>query len=306
MTAGKLADMAGASRQETARVAAFDLERLEAVDGRLVVTGRWSGVRGMRFVRPALVLGDRELLAVLEHKPWAPDADPWTAAFPWDGGEIDRDDMALAVAPSVVVPLGDAPVDVAEPAPDHELAVARLENEVRFLRDGRRDELEHARRERDVLQARLDEAVADREAAVRTRARMETRAEESEAHRRAAIDERDDALERLAELSAHLDEVLLANRTLQQKLQAELAADAAPEPTREMPTPPPVRLGDDEEPIGVRVIPATRVASPHLERARRARDIGASRFDVIAIRVLGVAAAICFILLLVMFLRIFV
>jgi hypothetical protein len=303
--------MAGASRQETARAAAFELERIEAVDGRLVVAGRWSGVRGMRFVRPALVMDDRELLAVLEHKPWAPDSDPWIAAFPWDGGEIDVDTLSLAVAPSVVVPLGDAPAAESEPlgAPDHELAVARLENEVRFLRDERRDELDQARRdatrERENLQAQLDEAIADREAAVRTRARMEARAEEADEHRRAAEEERDDALEHLAELRAHLDEVLLANRTLQQKLQAELASDAPPEP-RDYPKPPPVRPGDDDEPIGVRAIPAARVASPHLDRALRARDVGASRFDVIAIRVLGIAAAICFILLLVMFIRIFI
>lgn len=300
--------MAGASRQETARGAAFDVEGIEAADGRLVVTGRWSGVRGMRFMRPTLVAGDRQLLAVLEHKPWAPDTDPWIAAFPWDGGEVDRDALSLSVAPSITVPLGDAPERAAAPAaPDHELAVARLENEVRFLRDERRDELEHARRERDIVKAQLEEAVADREAAIRTRARMETRAEEAEEHRRAAEAERDDALERLAQMRAHLDEVLLANRTLQQQLQARLATEDEAEPAeRGYPEPPPIAPGEEEQPIGVRAIPAARVASPHLDRAARAGRVSPSRFDVIAIRVLGTTAAICFILLLVMFIRIFI
>ena len=54
--------------------ASFDLERLEAGDDAIVVKGRWSGVRGMRFVRPTLTIGSRRLLATLEHKPWAPEA----------------------------------------------------------------------------------------------------------------------------------------------------------------------------------------------------------------------------------------
>src|SRR3954447_11782146 len=69
---------------EDARVG-FALLRLEAGDdGLLEVEGEWSNVRGMRFVRPALVLRDgeqeRTLLAVLDHKPWNPDGRPWRAA----------------------------------------------------------------------------------------------------------------------------------------------------------------------------------------------------------------------------------
>src|SRR4051794_5972777 len=89
----------------------FALSRVEAVgDDRLEVEGTWSDVRGVRFVRPALVLGggQRTLLATLDHKPWpAEDGRLWTAAFPWSGGEPpDVASLELAVAPSIVVPLG--------------------------------------------------------------------------------------------------------------------------------------------------------------------------------------------------------
>jgi len=87
--------------------ASFELTRLELDDGRLLVSGWWSGVRGMRFVRPALLVDGRKMLATLEHKPWAVAADgSWTAAFPWkEPGPPDVGGVTLAVAPSVEVPL---------------------------------------------------------------------------------------------------------------------------------------------------------------------------------------------------------
>jgi hypothetical protein len=121
---------------------------------------------------------------------------------------------------------------------------------------------------------------------------------------RAMQAERDDALARLSELRAHLDQVLLANRELQQQLKAKAAETAEPEP--------PGAIAarnrdesDDEQPIGTRAIPAAATVSPELHRTQRARDVGASTFDVWAIRVLGTVAAVCFILLLVMFLGLF-
>jgi hypothetical protein len=94
----------------------FEVERLERDGDQLVVSGHWSGLRGVRFVRPTLVVGDRQVLATLEHKPWAPRADRvWTAAFPWKGRTPDARHLALAVAPSVTVPLAP-PREEAEPA----------------------------------------------------------------------------------------------------------------------------------------------------------------------------------------------
>lgn len=300
--------------------ASFAIEELEVRDGRLIVSGRWSGVRGLRFMRPTLVVGDRPVLATLEHKPWAPSDDqPWTAAFPWEGDPPDVDDVALVVAPSVSVPLGDGggaepPVEAAGAADaDSELRLARLETEVSYLREELERERASARREREQLAARVDEAVTDREAALRTRERMESQRDEAIAARDAVEAQRDEALAQRAELAAHLDEVLLANRTLQQQLAARAAANEAQADAREehagpAPTAPakaPASPPDDDRPIGTRAIPAARVVGADLYRGLRARAGGASRYDLYALRALGAVAAICFILLLVMLLRVF-
>ena len=91
----------------------FELERLDLDGDELVVSGHWSGVRGLRFVRPTLVADDRRILATLEHKPGAPSLDrAWTAAFPWEGDDVDVGGLALAVAPQVTVPLDGAAVSL--------------------------------------------------------------------------------------------------------------------------------------------------------------------------------------------------
>src|SRR3954466_8353831 len=90
---------------------AFELERFERTDDdRFEVTGRWFGVRGQRFVRPTLHLreGTRRprLIAVLDHKPWAPDTGaPWIAAFSLKG-EVDGVTAArLEVTPEIILDL---------------------------------------------------------------------------------------------------------------------------------------------------------------------------------------------------------
>jgi hypothetical protein len=101
----------------------FELERLDHDGDELIVSGHWSGLRGVRFMRPTLVAADREILATLEHKPWAPRTDrAWTAAFPWKGGKPDASELELAVAPSVTVQLG-GPTDEPEPEPEPEPAL---------------------------------------------------------------------------------------------------------------------------------------------------------------------------------------
>src|SRR4051794_41469777 len=90
---------------------AFEVERFAwTASDRLEVTGRWFGLRGHRFMRPALLVeaGDdhRRLLALLEHKPWAADdGEPWTAAFAWDGDPRDLSAAEPAGAPSVALGL---------------------------------------------------------------------------------------------------------------------------------------------------------------------------------------------------------
>lgn len=94
-----------------AQLVAFQVERLEFVPGeRYELRGRWSGVRGRRFMRPALtvVVDGRpvRLLADLAHKPWAAEeGQPWVAEFPCnlDGAEIGE--AELTVAPDITIPL---------------------------------------------------------------------------------------------------------------------------------------------------------------------------------------------------------
>lgn len=61
-----------------------------------------------------------------------------------------------------------------------------------------------------------------------------------------------------------------------------------------------------DQPIGVRTIPAARTILAELQCPEPARKFVVSKFDLWAIRVLGSVAAACFILLLVMILRVFV
>jgi hypothetical protein len=184
----------------------FELERFEwTAPGRIELAGRWSEVRARRFMRPTLTLeGDGEqyrLLALLEHKPWAPeDEQQWIAAFAWEGepGELDSAHLAVATGVEVTLPppatiakpakarkknptfrAGDAPA--AEPAPaapadpriererahaaqlmrDRDLAIA--------AREGREEELEQARQERDAARAELEPAAQARDDALRER-----------------------------------------------------------------------------------------------------------------------------------------
>jgi hypothetical protein len=203
-------------------VSEFELQQFERSGDRLRVSGRWSGVRGMRFVRPTLTVGDRRVLAVLDHKPWAPeDGVEWVAEFPWEGdpGDIDLALAELAVAPSVAVSLAAPGVPVPavavadEPRPDPAELEAerrrRQQAEIAFLRqqiDLLKGRLEETERERDEARADPapveavpvvnggDERLAAAEAA-RGRARDE---------RDKARDERDDARRELAKLRAAL------------------------------------------------------------------------------------------------------
>src|SRR4051794_3633919 len=105
MTAGTTA------AEDRPGIAGFELERLEwTAPDRLEVAGRWFGVRGLRFMRPALDLhaseGRHRLLALLEHKPWAAeDGEEWVAAFPWEGDRVEPIAAELAVGPNVAVEL---------------------------------------------------------------------------------------------------------------------------------------------------------------------------------------------------------
>lgn len=244
---------------EDARVG-FELQRFEAgEDGLLEVEGEWSNVRGMRFVRPALVVHDggreRTLLATLEHKPWNPDGRPWRAAFPWDGGEIDPHRAQLAVAPSIVVPLaraGGAPVQ-ADPADvlrgrlhEAQERVRHLEAEVGFLR-----------REREERNAGADE---ERERAVAARDAARTAQAAAERERDAALAE----LERRKERLTGAEEAQVrAEREVEDALrQRERAAEEARTVARER------EQAERERARVARELEAARTAQAAAETAR--------------------------------------
>ncbi|HEX2102904.1 MAG TPA: hypothetical protein VHF51_04595, partial [Solirubrobacteraceae bacterium] len=190
---------------EAPSAVAFEAERFEwAAPGRLEVTGRWYGLRGHRFMRPALVVwqGDerRRLLAVLEHKPWAADeGEPWIAAFEWDGEPVELDAAELSVAPTVAVELpppalpGDrrhnartAPRSSRASAAGAPRLIAHAERRTEALER----ELGEARRELERVRGERDRAArAHREEAGALRARASAATEAAEA----AVAQRDDA-----------------------------------------------------------------------------------------------------------------
>jgi hypothetical protein len=372
-------------------------ERLELEDGLLVVSGRWSGIRGLRFVRPTLVVGDQEILATLEHKPWAPVEDElWTAAFPWRGGDVDMRGTALTVAPSVTVPLGPPRADDDVPRTRHRDALddeARtrqpdaLDDDLASVRDelaAVRGDLEAVRTqlgsvtgERDALRKRLEDAESrleeaksrlsdggantrvledavrrEREALLeltaerdslhltlraaererdhtlelleeerRARAATASQRDDALAERDEAVGrtsaaeaERDNALRQCDDVRGQRDEVLAAynalrRRTTQPGDPAEPASDreqpraAAP---RTATTPPAPRDPGHEQPAGVRAIPASRTVAADLHRAEHSRTPLWSKGDIWAVRVFGSIAAVSFILLLILLLRLFV
>src|SRR4051794_37466524 len=102
--------------------ASFEAERFTwTAPDRLELSGVWSGVRGLRFLRPTLTLqskqGERRLLALLEHKPWAAaDGATWVAAFPWNGPPETFDAAELSVGSGLDVAL-DPPATGAADVP---------------------------------------------------------------------------------------------------------------------------------------------------------------------------------------------
>jgi hypothetical protein len=81
---------------------------LELVGDFCQVEGQWFGVRGRRFMRPALtVVADGRpirLLADLAEKPWAAeDGQPWRATFPYTIEGALSSEAELSVAPDVTV-----------------------------------------------------------------------------------------------------------------------------------------------------------------------------------------------------------
>lgn len=175
-------------RENESERASFELDRVErGEDDRIEIRGRWSGVRGRRFVRPSLTaIADGEIhrsLATLEHKPWHPtDGEIWVAAFEWTGDEAALEQAELAVAPDIAISLQAAtggrgrlrsngatsnrrkstrPAnDSKRSAPARRSAAHAELSRLRDERDDLAGELDKQRVETDRLRAELDAANA--------------------------------------------------------------------------------------------------------------------------------------------------
>jgi hypothetical protein len=167
---------------------AFELERFELADGdRCELRGRWFGVRGRRFMRPALtVLVDGQstrLLADLAGKPWAAeDGVPWHATFPFAlRGELGEAELTVAPDITVALPLAAGQISAGKA----KLRVHRTQRsrptDTRDQTAARMDELlaqlSEMARERDEGRTERDRLAADLETSERERRRLESERE---------------------------------------------------------------------------------------------------------------------------------
>jgi hypothetical protein len=154
---------------------AFEVERVEQSDsGPVEVHGRWFGIRGRRFVRPALTLkidgAEQRYLADLEQKPWAAEeGEDWLAVFPVEVKLGQVADIELSVAPDITVRLSDGR-QAATPRRRRSTAAILRAPRVRTDADAPRPALTERAREIDRLNARLIAAgqALERERTVRT------------------------------------------------------------------------------------------------------------------------------------------
>jgi hypothetical protein len=236
-------------------LASFEVERFElAGDACLEVRGRWFGVRGRRFMRPALtVMADgreQRVLAMLDHKPWsAEEGEAWLAAFPWSEDPSVLGETELTVAPDLTVPLPPPSSRTRGRRPRRAGATgaasrgAGATGDVRPPKRARADDpATHAgrlRAERDAALRSRDEAIAELDAVKRDRNRLGKDLREALAARDAAIAERYDAIEaevslRIADLRAEAErERAAAGLAAQSARERDTARAARDEASRE-------------------------------------------------------------------------
>lgn len=220
--------------------ASFDVERFElAGDACLQVRGRWFGVRGRRFMRPALTAvvdgHEQRILAVLDHKPWnAEDGEPWVAAFPCptDPGALAQ--AELTVAPDVTVPLPPPAARTPTRRPRRKAARNSTQRQGVTEDRGRGPDRESANNHRNDRKSRLelqhdtalrsrDEAVFELKAVKRECEQLRRERREALAAHEAALAERSASIE--AEVAQRLDELRL--EVERERAGSRMAAQAA-------------------------------------------------------------------------------
>lgn len=230
---------------------AFELSRFEVVGDSCQVEGQWFGVRGRRFMRPALtvVVDGRpiRLLADLADKPWAAeDGGPWKATFPCTIERAEAHEAELTVAPDVTITLS-APGRLAGPArkgsdpgnrgprksrtPAIGLGDADPLRELADLQDAQRrlrQQLDRVVADKEKTTQRLNELSSElrqmtqeRDESDAARDRTEVELEALQQERNEIVAERDIALRDRDRLAADRE---AAQRTHDQALQASEAA----------------------------------------------------------------------------------
>ncbi len=210
---------------------------------RLELHGRWSGVRGIRLVRPTVLLeladgGQKRLLASLEHKPWTADEGaPWVAAFDWSGPAVEAAGAQLVVGTglSFAVPAPALPGGKTIPPPSRAEQAEAARRTASRERDTVSRALEALQTEQQDLESRLQVTLAQRDEARQRRDQMRaqldsalTARQEALAERDTAIDERDDAIVSRDAAIADREETLAArNQAIRARQQAERALDQA-------------------------------------------------------------------------------
>jgi hypothetical protein len=210
---------------------AFDVERFEwtAVD-RLEVRGRWTGVRGRRFMRPSLNVnvarGRRRLIALLDHKPWAADdGRSWVAAFRWEGerGDVGPAVLEVGAGLSVELPAPREPRHVREAAA--KLADAPPPEPAPPLEPVRTSEDEHEEelwRAQAAAESARREATMLREQLTDQRRRAEERLRDAEGARSVAERERDRLRQELTSVRERLEARLTEEREESARLREAL------------------------------------------------------------------------------------
>lgn len=202
----------------------FELNRFDVGErGRCRLRGRWFGIRGRRFMRPALTLigeGRRtRLLADLAHKPWtAEDGKTWEAIFEGDLQGVELLEAELTVAPDITITL-PVPALVADAA-KRPPARRRRAEAPRGTRTDRRGVM--GQRERPQ---QADESLSRGRLAGLTRELVEAKNELRQLRRQLTI-ERDAALAARDQATSERDELKVACERLHSEL-AQLRASSA-------------------------------------------------------------------------------
>lgn len=181
-------DVSDPARPESGAIS-FAVDRLgQDENGRVELIGRWYGVRGRRFVRPALTVvlktggNARRALAVLDDKPWAAeDGEPWKAAFPVEIALARAANIELCVAPDITVSVGpEGPGRSGPPRAGRSMSPGARALRVRPSSPVRPAAADRGR-ELELLRTQLDAAAAAQERERRHRELAERRLEQERA-----------------------------------------------------------------------------------------------------------------------------